>query len=182
MNLMNAKVIGDTQNFLLVEPAKIKRGAQAHEAMQVLLDNPYTRKVYVIDDDGKLLGAISSLNILRISAARYKVRKEGFWPFVRYLKDIFMDDVGKLMKSDTPINKDQTLKEAVRIMLKTGQTDIPVVDDDGILLGELRGMEIMRLTLGAVKKGDDLAMERARQDREERGIKQPIDPVTLKAK
>jgi CBS domain-containing protein len=182
MDIMDAKVIGDSHEFLLVEPAKVKKGMQVHEAMRVLLDNPYTRKIYVVDDDGKLLGAISYLNMLRASGARYKIRKEGFWPFVRYLKDMFMDDVTELMKDEIPIKKDQTLREAVKIMLETGQTDIPVVDDSGVLLGELRGMEIMRLTLEAVKKGDDLAMERLKQIREEKGIKRPIDPVTLKPK
>ncbi|KYK25596.1 MAG: hypothetical protein AYK23_03910 [Candidatus Proteinoplasmatales archaeon SG8-5] len=181
MGIMDARLIADTHEFLLVEPAKIRKGTMVHEAMEVLLENPYTRKIYVVDDEDKLVGAVSYLNMIRASSARFKVRKEGFWPFVRYMKDLFMDDVSKLMKPERPVKGYQTVKEALKIMLDTGQTDIPVVDDDGVLLGELRGMEIMRLTLESVKKGDDLRMENLRLIREEKGIRH-IDPVTLKPK
>ncbi|MBA3044964.1 MAG: CBS domain-containing protein [Candidatus Thermoplasmatota archaeon] len=177
------KIIGDISGYLLAEPAKVKRGTQVHEAMQVLLDNPYSRKIYIIDDNQKLLGSISYLHIIRVSTARYKIRKAGFWPFIRYLKDMFLDDVSDLMKNANPVRDDKTLKDALEIMLENDETDLPVVDKDGRLLGELRGMEIMRLSLEAVKQGDERSLEHFKKIRNEKGIESPKrDPVTLKLK
>ena len=55
MGIMDAKIIGDTDEFLLVEPAKVKKGTQVHEAMEVLLGHDDSVRRVAYSFDGRLL-------------------------------------------------------------------------------------------------------------------------------
>ena len=180
---MDAKTIADVKEFLLIKPAKVKRDSKISDAVQALMDNPSSKKVYVVDEEDKVLGTISHYVILRAASARFQIRKEGFFPFVRYLKDMFMDDVHTLMKKTEVVNENTLLSEALELMLKSKETDLPVVDDGERLKGELQGIAIMHLGIDVIKRGDDLTEERLKKIREEREnklLRASPDPVTLK--
>jgi CBS domain-containing protein len=170
MEIMEAKSVADAFKELVRDGPKVKMGAKVHEAVQALIDNPCSRAVYVVDENDKLVGTISYRSLMRASSARFGVRKDGIFSFVQYLKDMLMENVDTLMRKPTPVTKDTKLKKALELMEDTRQNDLPVVDENGRLVGELSGMEIMRLGLDVIKRGDGLTRaeiekrEKTRQD------------------
>jgi len=125
-----------------------------------LIDNPNSRSVYIVEDKDNLLRTISYRSLMRVSSARFEVRKDGIFPFAQYLKDLLMDDVDALMRKSYPITKQDSLKKALKLMEETKQSDLPIVGKDGRLIGELCGMKIMKLGIDVIKRGDEASMER----------------------
>jgi len=159
MNIMDIKTVADAQTSLVKDAPMVKKSAKVHEAVQALINNPNSRAVYVVDDNEKLLGTISYRSLMRASSARFGIRKDGFFSFVQYLKDMLMENVDSLMRKPTPVTNDTKLKNALELMEETRQNDLPVVDNEGRLIGELSGIEIMKLGIDVLKKGDGLSRE-----------------------
>lgn len=159
------RTIEDAYDLLVISAPKVRKGVRVHEAIQVLIDNPNSRSVYVADEKEKLLGTISYRSLLRVGSARFEVRKDGVFSFIQYLRDLLMDDVTELMRKSYPITKKDTVKKALKLMEETRQSDLPLIDQEGHLIGELCGMKIMKLGIEAIKKGDEAGIDRKkRQD------------------
>lgn len=156
---MSLDTVADVYDRMVVKPAKVNKGALMHEALQALIENPSTRTVYVLDQKDKPLGAISPRVLLRASSARFGVRKDGVFSFVNYLGDLFTESVDELMRDTTPITKKETLKKVLKIMEENKQIDLPVVDEQGRLIGELNGMEIIKLGIDVIRKGNGVPIE-----------------------
>jgi CBS domain-containing protein len=166
MDIRDVRTIDDVDELLVITAPKVRKGARVHEAIQVLTDNPISRSVYVVDEEDKLLGTISYRSLLRVGSARFDVRKDGIFPFIQYMKDLLMDDVAELMRKSHPITKKDTIKEALKLMGETKQSDLPLIDQEGHLIGELCGMKIMKLGLDAIKRGDEAGIERKKMHHE----------------
>jgi CBS domain-containing protein len=170
MEIMEAKSVADACKELVKDGPKVKMGAKVYQAVQALIDNPTSRAVYVVDGNDKLIGTISYRSLMRASSARFGVRKDGIFSFVQYLRDMLMENVDSLMRKPTQVTTETKLKKALELMEDSRQNDLPVVDDEGRLIGELNGIEIMKLGLDVIKKGDGLSKaeiegrEKTRQD------------------
>lgn len=159
MGIMEIKTVADAQTLLVKDAPMVKKGAKVHEAVQALINNPSSRAVYVVEGDDMLVGTISYRSLMRASSARFGVRKDGFFSFIQYLKDMLMENVDSLMRKPMPVTNDTKIKKALELMEKTKQNDLPVVDNEGRLIGELSGIEIMKLGIDVLKKGDGLSRE-----------------------
>jgi CBS domain-containing protein len=162
MDIRDVKTIDDVDELLVINAPKVRKGARVHEAIQVLIDNPISRSVYVVDESDNLLGTISYRSLIRVGSARFDARKDGIFPFFQYLRDLLMDDVTELMRKSYPITKKDTIKDALKLMEETKQSDLPLTDDEGHLIGELCGMKIMKLGINVIRKGDEAAIEKRR--------------------
>jgi CBS domain-containing protein len=160
MSDMDIDTVGEAFDLLVINAPKVRKGAKVYEAVQVLIDNPNSRSVYVVDNNNSLLGTISYRSLLRVSGARFGVRKDGIFSFARYLQDLLREDVNSLMRDSAPVTKEDTLKKALKIMEERKLNDLPVVDKQGHLIGELCGMKIMKLGIEAIKRGDEAGMKR----------------------
>jgi CBS domain-containing protein len=166
MDIRDVRTIDDVDELLVITAPKVRKGARVHEAIQVLIDNPISRSVYVVDEEDKLLGTISNRSLIRVGSARFDVRKDRLFPFIQNIKDLLMDDVTELMRKSHPITKKDTIKEALKLMGETKQSDLPLIDQEGHLIGELCGMKIMKLGLDAIKRGDEAGFERKKMHHE----------------
>jgi hypothetical protein len=91
--------------------------------------------------------------LLRVGSARFDVRKDGIFPFIQYIKDLLLDDVTELMRKSHPITKKDPIKKILKIMEETKQSDLPLINQDGHLIGQMCGMNIMKLGIEAIKNG-----------------------------
>ncbi len=167
MDIRDVRTIDDVDELLVINAPKVRKGARVHEAIQVLIDNPISRSVYVVDEGNKLLGTISYRSLIRVGSARFDARTDGIFPFMQYLRDLLLDDVTELMRKSHPVTKKNTIKEALKLMGETKQSDLPLIDQEGHLLGELCGMKIMKLGIDIIRKGDEAAIERKKKSQKD---------------
>ncbi len=142
-----------------IEPSVVKVGDPVWKMVAALITRPRGRNVYVTDAEGKLVGIISFRDILRVTNARLGARRAGVVAFVNYLRDVFREDVDKMMRSPVSVNPKTNLLEALHIMESNKMNDMPVVDENKKLVGELSGMEILRFAYADIRRGDEETAE-----------------------
>jgi CBS domain-containing protein len=147
--------VKDIYNCYDVEPSIVTKGDPVWKMVAALITRPSGRNVYVTDTDGKLIGIISFRDILRVTNARLGARRAGVVGFVKYLGDLLREDIDKLMRDPVTVKQDTELLEALKKMEEVKMNDMPVVDDDYKIVGELSGMEILRFAYADIRRGDE---------------------------
>ncbi|HWG89457.1 MAG TPA: CBS domain-containing protein [Candidatus Thermoplasmatota archaeon] len=161
-NRAEGETIGSFPGLLTRSPSTVRVGDSISSAIEKLVARPESRAVYVLDPQGKLVGVVSFRCILRVAKARYGSLSPGLFSLVRYFRDLQPETVEHLMRPATPVRADTPLKEALLLLEETKQNDLPVVDEEGKVVGELAGREVMALALEVFRKTEgDLARSRA---------------------
>jgi len=135
-------LVGDVYDLVVEEPSRIKKDGQIKDVIEMMLQNPVSRKVYVVDDDGKLVGMVNTETVLRLIGYRVGVRELGVMSFYRFMRDMFKEEVSTLFSPTRSVTRETKLTEALSIMVQDHVNDLPVVDPDGILIGELVSLEM----------------------------------------
>jgi len=89
-------LVGDVYELIVKSPMTIARDAKISKVIDGMLANPVSRKVYVIDEGGKLLGMVNTDTILRLIGYRTGVRETGALSFYRFLRDMLKEDITDL--------------------------------------------------------------------------------------
>lgn len=146
--------VKEAYESFISECSKLKTGSLIYEAIEEILKNPTAQTVFVVDKTGKLVGMVPLRDLIRVSSARYGVHGRGFSDFIKYLRDIMKDDVDEIMRPPMNVNLNDNLMKAMKIMEFYDLNSLPVVDDKGVLVGELNGAELLKFAIEGVKKGD----------------------------
>lgn len=92
----------------------------------------------VVDDDGKLVGIFTDGDMRRLTLHQQKP-----WPA------LFIDDITKhTVQKPTTVSPDMSLEESIQIMEDKHIWDLPVVDNDGRLVGLLHLHQAIKHLLG----------------------------------
>lgn len=133
--------VEEVADKMIIEPSVIAQDASIREVIDAMLKNPITRKVYVVDGEGKLVGMVTSATILRLIGYRVGVRT-GTLSFYKFLRDTLKEEVKSVMEAPVFVRPKNKLTEALLKMLDENMIDIPVVDENMKLLGELNSLEL----------------------------------------
>ncbi|HID74240.1 MAG TPA: CBS domain-containing protein [Thermoplasmata archaeon] len=148
------QTVGDVLNTVVSTPARVRSGDRLKAAIDAMIDVPITRKVYVMDDDDTLVGTISVPTLLRQVGYRLGVRSTGIASLFRYISEVLREQVDDFMDPPITVTADTSLVEATRLMVENRLNDLPVVDDDGHLVGELNSFEILMKARDLFDDGD----------------------------
>lgn len=140
-------LVEDVYNLVVSRPAKVRKGASIADALDAIVSTN-TSKVYVVDDKEMVVGTITVESLLRHAGYRVNVREPGIVPFFRFLVGILKDVVDDIMAAPVTVKRGDALLQAMRTMAENHLNDLPVVDDDGRLIGELNSTEILRIARG----------------------------------
>ncbi|HUV24424.1 MAG TPA: CBS domain-containing protein [Methanomassiliicoccales archaeon] len=147
--------VEEVADNLIVEPSVISLDASIREVIDAMLENPITRKVYVVDIEGKLVGMVTTATILRLIGYRVGVRT-GTLSFYKFLRDTLKEEVRSVMEAPVFVKPKNKLTEALLKMLDENMNDIPVVDENMKLLGELNSLELFAKARDLfIEEGDD---------------------------
>ena len=135
-------LVGDVFDLIVRRPATVTAGSSVNDVIDGMLGNPVSRKVYVVDDERRLLGMVNTDTVLRLIGYRTGIRELGGMSFYRFLRDMFKEEVGSLMSPTRSVTKEDGLKKALDIMIKDHVNDLPVVDEEGRIIGELISLEL----------------------------------------
>ena len=125
------------------KPATVRIDEPLRNAVEAIVDSE-TRKVYVLDADGKIKGTITLETLLRQGGYRLGVRKAGMTSFLRMMGEISRDKVQDVMVKPVKVLRDEMLVNVTRLMVENHLNDLPIVDDEGVLVGELNGVDILK--------------------------------------
>ncbi|MEA1993202.1 MAG: CBS domain-containing protein [Euryarchaeota archaeon] len=127
---------------LLTTPSVIEEGASPREVVTGILANPKTRALYVIDDDKKLAGIIVLKNILK-SAFLESIPE----PYLSFSALMHIKPGAKtaknLMIPPVYAKEEDIIKDAFIRMTTNDLEEIPVVDDNLKVIGDLNMLEIL---------------------------------------
>ena len=140
-----ADVLADTGKT--TKASTVSKNATLREAVEAMVENSETRKVYVLDDDGKLVGTITLETLLRQAGYRLGVRKIGVTSFLRMLAEISDEKVTDVMGKPVKVLLDEMIVNVTRLMVENHLNDLPIVDSQNKLVGELNGLDILKSSM-----------------------------------
>ena len=85
---------------------------------------------------------VNTDTVLRLIGYRTGVRELGAMSFYRFLRDMFKEKVATLMSPTRAVTKEDSLKDALDLMIRDHVNDLPVVDAEGRIIGELVSLEL----------------------------------------
>ena len=135
-------LVSDVYDLVIKEPSIFKAGSKIRLVFDEFLKNPVSRKVYVVDEEGKLVGAVTTETLLQLLGYRVGVREFAGHSLWNMFRDVLKEDVDKVFIKVPPVKQTDKLTKALQIMLDNHVNDLPVVDAEGKLIGELNSMEI----------------------------------------
>jgi len=134
-------LLEDTRRFT---PETIGPDATLKEAAAAMVKSR-SRKVYVVDAKKCLLGTITLETLLRHAGYTLGVRKTGIGSFFKMLSDIGDEKASQAMVESVKISPDELLVNAAKLMVDNHLNDLPIIGPKNELLGELDGIEVIKL-------------------------------------
>ncbi len=128
-------------------PVTVRTDATLREAVEAMIGESASHKVYVVDGDGRLAGTVTQEVLLRHAGYMLGVRAAGMTSFLRMLTEIADERVSQVMAKPIRVARDELLVHATQLMVDHHLNDLPVVDEDNRLVAELRGTDILRLSV-----------------------------------
>lgn len=145
--------VRDVSDKISKEVTLIKAGSSVSEAVEKMLNDPATRYVFVVDEDKKILGVLTLPLVLRYIAPRAGVWGKNIIETIKRLLIMFKETVDEIMITKVPsVKLDESLNSALKKMCDSNLEELPIVDDEGRVIGELSGLEVMVAGLSLLRK------------------------------
>lgn len=135
--------VGEVHEVMIGKPALVTEDAILGDAVEAITQNLASRKVYVADMAGVLKGVIRIETLLRHVGYKVGVRETGIISYLKFLSGIFKENVTDFMEDPVTVTNDHKLLDALQKMVDNHLNDLPVVDTEGRIIGELLGLEFL---------------------------------------
>jgi CBS domain-containing protein len=149
------ELVKDAKRLIVNNPATVNMGAQVYSAVEEILKDPRTETVYVIDETRRLVGIITVNDLLKVSCIQLSAyKKTNLFNFFKYMSLLYSEHVEDIMRKPISIRNKEKLISALGIMEKNNLSDLPVVDENNVIIGELNGLEILAVMRDKIKSGE----------------------------
>src|SRR5512133_3334738 len=102
-------LVGDVYEAVVKNASTVRRDGSIKQVIEAMLQNPISRKVYVVDEQDRLLGVIRTETVLRLVGYRVGVRELGGLSLYRFFRDMFKEEVSGLIEHTPTVTKDTKL-------------------------------------------------------------------------
>ena len=141
-----AETVGDIFAEIVTKPATIPEDAQLRDAVSAILSSQTTRKAYVVDGQGRPTGVIGIETLMRLVSYRIGARPAGVISFFRFVRDMQTEAVAQFMDEPKPVTRGTRIVDLVRMVADQHLNDFPVVDEKGVLTGEVNTQHLLSAT------------------------------------
>ena len=141
-----AERVGDVFKDIVTKPATIPEDATLRDAVSAILSSQTTRKAYVVDAAGNLKGMIGIETLMRLVSYRVGARPPGVISFFRSVRDMQTEAVSEFMDRARPVRRDTMIVDLVRMVAEEHLNDFPVVDEQGVVVGEVNTQHLLAAT------------------------------------
>ena len=137
---MERMKVKSVRKLITQEASTVRRDAGAMEIAKAIVADPKTRSVYVVDSDNKLLGIIPVINFTRYLFYEYVPDEFLYYKAIKPLEDITAEDI---MLPPVYVKENDDLRLAFQKMFSENLKELPVVDDEMHVIGDLNILELV---------------------------------------
>lgn len=141
---LSFRYVRDAYRLIVTEPIVVTKTMGLYEVVDRVLADPRTRSAYVVDEKRRLVGMIGLTQMLAAIQGSLSLFDKGRTQ-PRNKRVPLPFSVEEYMIKPVTVSEDDRLLNALEKMMKNGLEDLPVVDENGTLIGELNGFEILLL-------------------------------------
>ncbi|RKX83093.1 MAG: hypothetical protein DRP57_08610 [Spirochaetes bacterium] len=126
------------------EPPILSENSSIEGIISTLLTDPRSRSVYIVDQDKKLTGIITTLIILKatnILKGKRSVLKDDIFNAIRIAKAQKAKDI---MHPPIYVYESSKILDVLEMMSREYIQELPVVDKDKRVIGDLNCLEILK--------------------------------------
>ena len=140
--------VGEIRSLLVKEPTVVHPDQGEREILEKILEDPRTRHVYVVDDEGVLIGVVRMNMIVEYLFPSIVASEEGMFRPVSMMRKYEQFRVVDLM-NDTPrfVYESTSLLELAAVFIREKINELPVVDENHRLIGQVCVYEIIKAYL-----------------------------------
>jgi len=153
--------VRDMKSLLITDSVVTNPDKTVEELLSAMVENPHTRHVYVVDPDGRLVGAVRMNDVIKYLFPYEAVVESSTELSVGQYAYFEAKTVGDIMDDGPRFVKEATLlSDMANILMLEKINELPVVDDQMHLVGQISIYEVLVAYL------KDIRAEQAKPDRD----------------
>ena len=136
--------INDVMHLVVKNPTVVKKDETISKLLDAVNKDLKTRHVYVVDDENRLIGSVRMNSIVKYLFPMKAILSSSITSHSNLNVNIFSATAENLMKMDPfSVKAESTLSSAATIMIKEEINELPVVDDEMKIIGQINVYEII---------------------------------------
>lgn len=139
--------VGDVYRLITCQPKIVREDAPFSAVVEAMTTgSPVGRSVYVVDAEGRLKGIVGLVDVLKGVAVRQGIPLNGnsFKSPFKLLQYSAAARAGDLMRPPLSVTVEVSFQAAMEKMVARSVTELPVVDAEGRVIGDLNAFELLR--------------------------------------
>ncbi len=139
------KQVKDIKNLICKDPSVIFQENSLTDLLREIIKDTRSRHVYVVDDHNKLVGSVRLKNTIQYMFPSITLLQESKALQVSsYLNYSQAETVKEIMtRNPSYVHENTTLAEMIRIMVKEQVNELPVLDREFTIIGEVNFLELI---------------------------------------
>lgn len=140
---------------LMIEKfVRVNEADRIYEAVAKIAEDRETLLACVVDKENRLKGLITPKELLKaVEVREYGVIKHPFFEGPEVLHLLTSRYARDIMSAPISVKADDEIEKAINIMLDKGFYEVPVVDGEGRVIGEINYFAIITSSIEHLKKG-----------------------------
>jgi CBS domain-containing protein len=132
---------------------KLHEDEPIYQAVEKIAADRETMLACVVDKDGKLKGIITPREVLKtVEVREFETTRYPFFEGAEILGLLTSKYAKDMMSAPICVREDDEIEEAINIMLDCGFYEVPVVDEEGRVLGEINYFNIIISSIEYLKE------------------------------
>ncbi len=150
--------VGEVRNLLVQEATATEPGVTVEQLLAKIIEDPRTRHIYVVDEQGKLIGAVRMNRIIEylfpFTAVLSRATEFAIWQ----IPELGSRTVADIMNTEPHWVEESTpLSDMAEILMREKINELPVVDTERRIIGQVSIYEVITKYLDQIagKRSDD---------------------------
>lgn len=141
---LGALTVADVRHLLVEEPTVVRPDESVESLLAKMIEDPRTRHVYVVDEEGVLLGSVRMNTVVEylfpLTAIIQHSSELSLGTYVSFSSKTIRD-----LMNDNPrfVQESTLLSEVARILIEEKINELPVVDQRRRVIGQINVYEII---------------------------------------
>lgn len=140
--MMRRLKVKHAERLVSVAPIILREEASIYEAVEKLINTPHARSAYVVDEQGHLEGIVTLTDLVNhVFSEHYFESKRS----KQNMSQIVHSENAATLACTQPVcvTAEEPLEQAVQKILQHNLQEIPVVDDEGVVVGDLNLLDLL---------------------------------------
>ena len=149
---MKKMKVKDIRNFVTQEASIVGEDDDLLKIAEEMVSDPKTRTVYVVNKENKLVGVIPVIELVQYLYSEYIPQE-----YMLYRFPVLLSDTPKakdIMLPPVYVHDDEDITSAFIKMFKNNLKELPVVDEEMHVIGDLNILEMIISWIESVKNAD----------------------------